>query len=770
MELNPNVSALCGAVSRPLASRLDDKTYRRYVSTLTSEADFGTYIDSSARPILFEVGRLPKTAAHALEGRRDSLLSVGPDTSYSVPTSLSDDFDGCARRFTNFTATFGLANLAPIVERLGKALAISADLEITSVDLRGGLALNVGGLDSRAHPVSASSTSVFIPRLTDTVMAPDVFSVIANAACGEGALVVTDVVEVDSGSRAPLVPSVGSGSIVRAILDALRLLGSNMVACDQGGLFAYALTRGIHQVATVVGHTDEGGFIRDVLRQGHFGTPFGGVHYRLQPLTTIPAVTSDSWHQHVAIVDSIALTTAAAVAHSDPGFEMAGQWYPTTVDGSAPGEAIAPAGESYPGVGTNKMRNHAALTAPLAVFATEYVRALSAIFGIPPGVSNAASHMSAVFSRMPPSRHLEHPSVSPFFWIEPTSLLPTRFLGSRAELSGCASLAYRGEGHNVPFFRDCEIATDGGLSQSDVICSLPTPRSSGLIQHLLGHRLDGLAHVIPVQLDSSQIMHAGSYPPKQHVRDRLDASRPVSDYLWVRGQSPLSAPGELLNFSPDVGLLINHGSVDPDTFHYERNHVPAQHVLSTGKVTFRASAPEGVPAGPLTAQPSLVRKARSRASVGLKGALAKAEMLGRADVSRLRVSHSSPRRGGGVPPATSPPPPAVSSSQALTEEATPPVLGRPENPNPAVGPKKSHLPAERGVPSQLNDSPGHDKGQPLASTLIHGASRGPQVPQGPLARPGPSASDHSAHMYPPPAAPGPADSDRPSPAGVGPQQ
>ncbi|KAL8449880.1 hypothetical protein Emed_002843 [Eimeria media] len=53
----------------------------------------------------------------------------------------------------------------------------------------------------------------------------------------------------------------------RNILDALRLLGAIYDRAGGGELFAFALAKGLHSVNTVVAHSDEGGLMRDILRE-----------------------------------------------------------------------------------------------------------------------------------------------------------------------------------------------------------------------------------------------------------------------------------------------------------------------------------------------------------------------------------------------------------------------------------------------------------------------------------------------------------------------
>lgn len=143
--------------------------------------------------------------------------------------------------------------------------------------------------------MTSMASTVFIPRSDIQNINPDVLAVLLHAIAGEGSVIATDII-------VPINSHITGSSIPIAIVEALRMIGANMISSDQGPLFALALTRGIHRVLTVHSHTPE-----------------GGLNYTLTNYPGIPTLLSGSRTSVGAYVDSLALITAALVSRCDPG-------------------------------------------------------------------------------------------------------------------------------------------------------------------------------------------------------------------------------------------------------------------------------------------------------------------------------------------------------------------------------------------------------------------------------------------------------------------
>ncbi|ANJ77667.1 coat protein [Sclerotinia nivalis victorivirus 1] len=635
-------SFLASVLASPRGGYIEnDNTYRRYKSNVRTSSTIGGNEDSRLVQILYEVGRSKNSKGRALArpGEDDPLIEAG----YPTANALAEDFVGLSKKFTNFSATFEFSSHAAIVERLARGLAASSIFDdVDSSDLRAGRTLVINALGTYDGPVNSLTSSVFIPRLVNSAITGDVFSVLANAAAGEGAEIATDIIELDALTRQPIVPEVEATALSRAIVDALRILGANMIACDQGPLFALALTRGLHKVLTVVGHTDEGAVSRDLLRCGSFSVPFGDIHYGLEPYAGIPALSTNSSYGRAAYVDSLALSTAALVAHCDPGQIYDGRWLPTFFSGSSSTDTDGRPGDSLDPTDAMTLRNRAQLLSDLPKFSLSYIPALAKLFAAEgnPAIAIAAFNgASSQLSRT--TRHLKFASVSPWFWIEPTSLIPHDFVGSVAEHEGFASYGGRDSTRSRHAWEDIQASGVNDTAFSAYHALFRGARACWFFLHWLGNPANGLGSISVRQLDPNAIIHPGPCTAHQQVRDRVEASLPWTDYLWTRGQSPFPAPGEMLNISGTVGFFVKHYTFDDEGLPTVE-HVPASHEFLDTTVTLHVGRPIGLSIGASNTPASDARRARTRATRELAAASARAAVFGRPDVSEMPTLTTAP--------------------------------------------------------------------------------------------------------------------------------
>lgn len=239
-------------------------------------------------------------------------------------------------------------------------------------------------------------------------------------------------------------------------------------------------SKGLHSACSVVGHTDEGGLTRDVLRECRFGVPFGGLPSCCPAYEGLPSfVETSALCGLVQVVDSLLLRSATAVAHAAPVIEFdSGTSRPVVVDGeynaaqladdiaakcstlTADDEKEAARLELEREYGSRHVRTlKTGLSDTYGEFAKIYCGALEKILCFGPTNSEykeASEWISASLDSVlltADNRHLlKNECVAPFFWIEPSSLLPRCWLGTRAEEHEWASLGLEGEQYSCPFF------------------------------------------------------------------------------------------------------------------------------------------------------------------------------------------------------------------------------------------------------------------------------------------------------------------------------
>jgi porphobilinogen deaminase len=111
------------------------------------------------------------------------------------------------------------------------------------------------------------------------------FCALVAAANSVGSRVVTDVLALSNDNNSPTIVRYENAQLAQGCMAGIRMIMSMMDISCAGAIGAYAITKGVHSIATVVGHTDEGSWMRTVLRQGKFCPSYGGVfHFRIRIL------------------------------------------------------------------------------------------------------------------------------------------------------------------------------------------------------------------------------------------------------------------------------------------------------------------------------------------------------------------------------------------------------------------------------------------------------------------------------------------------------
>lgn len=630
------------AVSGPIGA---NDVYRKYAAVLSTTTSVRGFPEQGVKRVLYEVGRRYADAELALHVAPDDAVSL--DTKYAVASGMSDDFRGLARKYTNFSAEFAFCNLAPIVERVAKGLAAhSVYGNVTSETLRAGERISLTALSAQFNPVMADDGAVFIPRLADRYNKPNTLAVLVAAVAGEGGRIVTDALEVDVLTNQPLVPTVNAQHFPSACVDALRVLGANMALAGQEDLFGIAVARGLHQVLTVVSHTDEGGIVRDILRGGRMARPFGGIstaYAEAVPFTALPALSSEGARAVAGYVDSLLLATAAAAAHCDPGVDLDGNWFPTVIDCG-----LALVADEDPAMYRRRCARSilTGLRGVVPEFGALFSTALGKLFG---GTVTNRDNWGRLFSVMTGTlretcRHAQVEVSAPFFWIEPTGILPKDFLGSRAETHGSGSLVGRDEVHDYPAFPNCEhVWGDEFVSmyKADYVSARRFP----MLWHFHNHQDNGLAGVSLQQADPYRLVLPGSNAAGENSQTKMIMQRSLHDYLWVRGQSPIAAPAELLNLGGCAVFRVMHATMDgrgiPRVEHmYRRGE------LAGADVRVSCSMLRGVNPGPLGAWNPMISETRNLATFALNSALRRVALYGEgAAADEPQVCFNVPRSG-----------------------------------------------------------------------------------------------------------------------------
>jgi len=608
----PPLSGVLNCSSRELLP--DTENYRRYVGSVTSSLPIRGVADSDVKSILYEVGVKDPSSKTALAVSIEPKDRVGQ--TIRTNSVISTELVGFHKKYSNFTGSFDHMDLSAIGNQLARALAMfTATGRLTCDDIRAGSPCAVRALGIREDPISSSSNSVFVPRHTALDSCPGAFYAITAAANAYGSHVFTDVVAVD-GNNAPIMVEPTDGDLALGCLYGIRILVSMYAAANEGSTMAFAIVKGVHESLKVVGHTDEGGYMRRVLRRKGFVAPYGGIYSSFQSsYMGIPVASSWMPKTFQTIIDTIALKSAALTALCDPLILMNNQYFPSVFTTTL----------SVPLRDGNKHLFSRDLNRQIAShcssFVSEYVKKLGWLFGLTGDQgSKSEAFMQAQFNSMVvcEDRHTSRESVAPYYWIEPTSLFdeaPETLAGKH----GYGVIARVGGSSEYPMFDGGDVKCDIRGTVGLVTHNWRTARTCPLVLHLQGHPLDGLASLIPTQFAASGIASMGGVEDAATLRA---ARGDIAQYLWGRGQSPFPAPAELIYTSVKMGTVISQSSFDVDRMRHDFCHVPTFSELRNGNVTFSASMPSSAGRAKISVFTRKIQAKRTNAAVALTNARA----------------------------------------------------------------------------------------------------------------------------------------------------
>lgn len=585
---------------------------RGYMAVVNTVAKMRNLMDGSNKRVRYYVGKRAVTT-HVQQLTRAIVPVNAVQNSIKVSKIISSEMVKFEKKYTPFPSQWDTMDLAPMGNQLARALALyTINGQITCGNIRGGQPILIRSYNVIAESTGVTRGSVFIPRQASFGAGQAAFAALAAAANAFGSVVHTDSIEMNQ-NNAPVIAEVEGATLARGIVQALRILLSIYDACEQGAVMALAITKGVHEILSVRGHTDEGSIMRDVLRRCEYMAPFGGVYTELaKGYFGLPTGSEYNPRTFVAIVDAIALKSAALVALSDPLIFHEGKFFPTVMIDSD--TAVSAAGTIVAGTDDGEQRMTRMLYQCSSEFCSIYAKNLSWLFMVQGGHDIAATVLSRQFASIAGqrTRHLRYTAAAPFFWIEPTSLFANT-PGSVAEQKGYGVYAKIGETSQLPWFEEVNILGDKG-TQILIGVKQRSARTSGLMLHLNQHHQDGLANFIPMQFSDDRMTFVGGV---NDISTKKNGNESIANYTWGRGHSDLQAPAEILYTGKYIGFRVILTTIDPATSDFTISHTPSRDELLNGYVTVSVNKPEMFVVGNAAANARGIRRSRDRAAQAL---------------------------------------------------------------------------------------------------------------------------------------------------------
>jgi len=670
---------------------------RRYFARLTMGMQVRGREEVRLRTIKYKVSR-PQETSDVLLARLAGPAGRIP-TDYPTGGFAIGEFTTLARKFTSFQGSFDRTSLAPLVERIALGLALSSWYDITAQDLAGGVDPTVRALGSINYPISMNTSTVFIPSVLGSVIDGDVFTVLAFASGGCGAEVVSDFVTLQLGTDRVLLRNIGARGFPHAAAGALRVLGRNMLQSGQGALYSLALTRGIHKGVKVEALMRDGEAVRRLLTAGTLGVPFGGIHGACDStFEAIPSLQSSAGSAIASAVDAIALRTAASVAYCDPGVMVKGQWFPTTLS-VAPHED-GDAGMDFPFSPAHARDTWGLVCSRAGPFFDEWVSVLPAVFGArAEGMAEARRVASlAVLQARDTPWDYGNNIVSPWFWVEPTSLLERDLADTAAVRHQNGAFTGPHQETTLPAWERARyIAGHGSLTSFEV--TITSARRTPFLAFFRDADRE-IGCIRPTEMDDLSPVNV-RHLNNRSLHDRLRRRSPLSDYIPQCQAAALFPPCSYMAPSGQMSVDVCFSVFDGDSS-YTLSNLPPEREFTNVEVMFHVQRPEGgTPAAPTPREHWHAHSRTYGARVFLGVDDGRSGLGGSAYYAGAAVGSRAPQ-GGPLPaaPADPPdPPPRQPPQPRVVESAEPPFeesvlsveAGRPHQPvvveGPVTGPR-----------------------------------------------------------------------------------
>lgn len=620
------VGVVTGCDGTALPSPDGEKRAFRFAVQLTLQTTIRSRVRTASTTSLYFVESRGKCQSIRNPTGRMTTVNIAPSAAYSTllgsrtwpgVTVQQETFDTCA-----------------IVERLAQVVGKFCLWGTAAVsDLSTGTTLNARMLVPKVTTAIRDGEVFMTSELwgSDTTMA----AAIAYAATGAGSTIVFENMQVDDKGRIT-VPKMSDHALAAACYRALRYLGHQAELAGTGSAYAYALTRGLHQTATVVAHTDEGGYVREVLRRGRFCTPTA-VMIRLDETswTGLPVLRSASAAAFQNTIFSLLLSTAAAVAVADPTVTIGDERYPQvlTVDQNTPLTLLVGRDESVP---DSEVQVEAAqhVAEMCGDFATLYIYALTKLLGFSRVAYEPRDHLMAAFSWYEPtdvpqadgtvqkfvSRHLLRTGHY-WYWIEPTGVLGYKYgeLPAAGIMSGPRALP--GGVEEYPALTGL-LRTSSQLGATGIWATFLSARRNPAIDWLRENPQDGLAYlrVANANPDGLACLGVDCNEGRSALVKLLATAPSIASLCWVRGDARINAPAECMAVQHKLALVVVHDILAAGAGRARLTPMPEHSELEAWSITYKPTAAQAMGVVPRQTKPAIVRQMRAKAISAFRAA------------------------------------------------------------------------------------------------------------------------------------------------------
>nr|BAU79525.1 coat protein [Diatom colony associated virus-Like RNA Segment 5] len=572
MLTHPLVNLLSASVgdSKPMTLRQQ----RVYVSSLETVAK----LDKKTSVTVSEI-------AHKLECIKKINDMIAGDYRKSGGVAISTRFTqdrttveatdrriGVRQGVTALTSDFSACDVSRLVERLCAAVMRYSQYKVMTFEMLSAGNTNIKNRDKVDGRIEEGAGTLYIPRVTARGGSSATWYAAVGGALGCGSNVVTDSTATDRNNRVVLSAPNGA-ELVLGCMEAVLRIWNNMAHCEAGVIASHAAAKGLHDEMSVVGHTDEGGFIRSVWRRNRFVVPYGVLWLDGERLASIPIPATVTPRSAARWCDAIAIYTAACSAMCDPMVEHGGQMYPSIFASGVTRDTVADYTEegNLDAMATdhaNKISSHSMTWCENMANCLDNMVSLKSSMEAKRVV---AGFLQAGFDTLAGNvdRHLRHKTVAPFYWIEPQNVLGREIAKTDVQINGWGVFSFRGETREHPALEPgSKVLSDSNGLYANMYIPFTGARRNLLFTHLMNNPNDGLASILPRMTREDGLVLVGATDSNGgSFSERAAAFEDIGNFMWRHATCRLPAPAEFMQLEKGLAVRIVVGTMSKEGYY-----------------------------------------------------------------------------------------------------------------------------------------------------------------------------------------------------------
>jgi hypothetical protein len=571
---------------------------RVYYSSLESSMKLNQRTSVTSSTIAVKIERIKK-ANDAMSGdpRLDGGIRLSqPFNMIKVIAELADKRSDTFRGNTAISANYTRNDHSAIVARLMAAIGRYSQTGKMTFEQLSGNNYDIHNRDKVDGRIEKGSDLIYIPRLTSVDSESFMWYAVIGAAMGCGNKVITDATAVDDQNRV-LLNAPSNSQLIMGCIEALSRMANYYALSKATVLFAFAAMKGAHEEMSLVGHTDEGAYIRSVVRRNRFSKSYGVIWSNTSRSPALPVPTAITVDAAAKFFDSVLMYSGACSAVCDPLVKCGEDYYPSVFTAGLTDSTINvpdnPTAEEERQWCSEHAKNISDACGGWASSMAEMLDAMLKGASDREYKNSVSGFLVNNFGSMANSddRHIRHKVVAPFYWIEPQNIIGSEAKERKATKHGYGVFCEVDEFSKEvdPFEPGSNQVGTGNPMSGAFYIALTAARKNPAIQHLLNNDAGGLQCFVPRQTREDGLTLVGHRRNRGSFVERCATGDDLESYLWRHATCNTIAPAEMLQLQKGMAVVLVAARFDEETYSHERLFQGNLCDL-TNKVTYRPTS------------------------------------------------------------------------------------------------------------------------------------------------------------------------------------